>query len=123
MKTDNGTFYRPMVTDQKLYKVDGLLKAEIDVDVTHIDKDEDAPSIAECRHAVLQIKNGSKRNAYVIYDRLLCRIVNGVYYMPLQEVLECAQAYNDYPEYSPENMAPYGSGLGLKYPKVTAKKR
>lgn len=98
---------------QVIYQVDGQLKAEIDVYLTR--EKEDAPSIAECRYAVLQVKN--KGNGYVIYDRLLCRIVNGVYYMPLEEVLRCAQLYNEYPEYSPGDMSPNGRALGLFYPK------
>lgn len=73
--------------DQKIYKVNGHLKAEIDVDITR--ESENAPSIKECRHAVLQIVN-SKSNGYVVYDRLLCRIVNGVYYGNLENALGCA---------------------------------
>ncbi len=102
--------------DQKFYKVDGQLKAEIDVYVTH---EREAPSIKDCRHAVLHIKNkkqnGEDGHGYVIYDRLLSRIVNGVYYTSLEDVLECAQSYNEDPD-CPQDMAPNGLALGLFYP-------
>src|SRR5260370_431282 len=73
---------------QRFYQIGDQLKADIDVYITCESIDEHAtPSIAECRHAILQLKN--KGNGYVIYDRLLCRIVNGVYYhMPIEEILE-----------------------------------
>lgn len=102
----------PTTGDQKFYRDGKRLKAEIDVCLTH--ETEDAPSIAECRHAVLQLKN--KGEGYVIYDRLLNRIVNGVYYMPLEQALLCAQDYNDNPD-AWQDMAPNGAALGLKYPK------
>lgn len=110
----------PATEDQKLYRVNGLLKAEIDVCFTHerVEGEKAAPSIAECRHAVLPINNKGK--GYVIYDRLLCRIVNGVYYMPLEQVLECAQHYNEDPG-APQDMTPNGLALGLKYPKKSEK--
>ena len=102
--------------DQRFYTVDGKQKAEIDVDITH---EREAPSIDRCRHAILHIKNkkqdGTDGHGYVIYDRLLCRIVNGVYYTSLEDVLECAQMYNDDPD-SPQDMAPNGWALGLIYP-------
>src|SRR5579859_5736060 len=103
--------------DQKFYEIDGQLKAEIDVYVTPEDKG--TPSMKECRHAVLRIKNfttsGKDSTGYVIYDRLLCRIVNDVYYMSLEEVLECAQQYNEDPG-APQNMPRNGAALGLIYP-------
>lgn len=99
--------------DQKLYKVDGKLKAEIDVYITR--EHGDAPSLKECRHAVLRVENKGGKG-YVVYDRLLCRIVNGVFYMSLEEVLECAQYYNENPD-APQDMIPNGVALGLIYPK------
>jgi hypothetical protein len=42
--------------------------------------------------------------------------VNGVYYMPLEEVLESARHYNEDPD-APQDMTPNGLALGLKYPK------
>jgi hypothetical protein len=115
---ETGEFYTPTTSDQKLYKIDGRLKAEIDVYITseRTKGELDPPSIAACRHAVLQIANGSSEKAYVIYDRLLGRIVNGVYYMPLEEVLESARHYNEDPD-APQDMIPNGLALGLKYPK------
>ena len=102
--------------DQKFYKVDGIIKAEIDVVPTHEEKD--APSIAHCRHAVLPLNN--KGNGYVVYDRLLCRIVNGVYYNR-QMALESAQSYNEY-DGNPQDMNPNGDALGLLYPDVDKEK-
>lgn len=113
----------PTTRDQKLYKIDGQLKAEIDVCLTH--ETEDAPSIAECRHAVLTIETTSQTgetvSGHVIYDRLLCRIVDGVYYMPLEEVLESTQHHNEDPD-ALQDMTPNGAALGLKYPKVDKSK-
>lgn len=97
-------------SDQKFYQVDTQLKAEIDVCLTR--ESPNVPSIKACRHAVLQVKN--KGNGYVVYDRLLCRIVNGVFYS-LESALEVAQAYNNDPD-SPQDMAPNGIALGLHYP-------
>ena len=99
-------------SDQKFYEVNRHLKAEIDVYIT---REDNAPSIKECRHAVLQIKN--KGNGYVVYDRLLCRIVNGVYYGSREQALECAQSYNEYAD-SPQDMSPNVLALGLFYPTV-----
>lgn len=98
-------------SDQKLFKVDDQLKAEIDVYLTR--ETQDAPSIKECRHAVLRINN--KGQGYVIYDRLLCRIVNGVFYDSVEAGLESARWYNEYSD-APQDMIPNGKALGLIYP-------
>lgn len=114
--------YQPTTTDQKFYTVNGQQKAEIDVCLGEENKGD--PSIRECRHAVLPIDNG-----YVIYDRLLNRIVNGTFYRyregevnpygeagdELEHLLELAQDYNINPR-APQDMAPNGRALGLKYP-------
>lgn len=89
------------------------MKAEIDVCFTH--EYGDVPSIEECRFAVLQIKN--KGNGYVTYDRLLNRIVNGVFYDSLEGALASAEHYNEDPD-APQDMSPNGAALGLKYPKL-----
>lgn len=108
----------PTTKAQKLWRVNGngQLKAEIDVCLTNEHSDSErgiqTPSLESCRHAVLQINNSDK--GYVVYDRLLCRIVNGVYYT-LDLALASAQDYNDNPE-SPQDMAPNGLALGLIYP-------
>ena len=94
--------------DLKLYEVDGQWKAEIDVHITH---EKGAPSIKECRHAVLQIKSGG----YVVYDRLLCRIVNGVFWgKEVESALEVARLYNQ--GHGNPDMSPNGLALGLIYP-------
>lgn len=98
----------PETKDQKLYRVDGRLKAEIDVCITN--EQQPAPSIARCRHAVLPLSTGG----YVVYDRLLCRIVNGVYFH-LDDALDSAQHYNE-DGGAPQNMTPNGVALGLLYP-------
>ncbi len=122
MITEAGEFYYPTTRDQRFYRVDGKLKAEIDVCFTHenVEGDPYPPSIVECRYAVLQISNKGGRG-YVTYDRLLCRIVNGVYYGSIQSALESAQMYNEYPE-SPQDMAPNGVALGLHYPRYRKNK-
>lgn len=108
MKDSNGNYYQPTTADQKLYEVNGRLKAEIDVYVTP----EGTPSIKTCRHAVLPLGN----TGYVVYDRLLSRIVNGVFYETPEVALEVAQSYNNDPG-ALQNMAPNGEALGLIYPK------
>lgn len=102
----------PTTKDQLLYEIDAQLKAEIDVCLTHEQKGH--PSIKECRHAILPLNNLGK--GYVVYDRLLCRIVNGVYYGSLKDALECAQDYNKR-DTAPQDMSPNGAALGLIYPK------
>lgn len=115
---------KPTTADQKFYRINGQLKAEIDIYLTHenVADEREPPSIHECRHAVLTIQNtkanGEDNTGYVIYDQLLGRIVNGVYYMPLEQVLECAEHYNKDPD-APQDMIPNGLALGLKYPKVS----
>lgn len=94
--------------DEKLYRVGGQWKAEIDV---HLTREREAPSIKECRFAVLQIKSGG----YVVYDRLLNRIVNGVFWgKEVESALEVAQLYNE-GQGNPD-MSPNGLALGLIYP-------
>src|SRR2546421_11580420 len=101
--------------DLKLYDVDSQLKAEIDIYITH---ESEAPSIKECRFAVLHIKNkkrnGEDGHGYVVYDRLLCRIVNGVFYGDVGSPLEVAQLYNQ--GLGNPDMSPNGLALGLIYP-------
>ncbi len=103
------------ISDIKLYDVDGQTKAEVDVYITH---EREAPSIRECRHAVLHImnkkQNGEDGHGYVVYDRLLNRIVNGVFYGDLEGVLEVAQLYNE--GAGAIDMSPNGLALGLIYP-------
>jgi len=96
------------IDDLRLHEVNSQLKAEIDVHITH---EREAPSIKECRYAVLQIKNGG----YVVYDRLLCRIVNGVFWgKEVDSPLEVARLYND--GHGNPDMSPNGLALGLIYP-------
>lgn len=107
----------PTTNDQKIYQVDGKWKAEIDIDLA--EEDPDAPTIKQCRHAVLTLKSkdvhGKDATGYVVYDRLLSRIVNGVFYEDLVAALGVARRYNKEPE-SPQDMAPNGLALGLIYP-------
>jgi hypothetical protein len=96
------------INDLELSRVDGQLKATIDV---HITREREAPSIKECRFAALQIKSGG----YVVYDRLLCRIVNGVFWSEgVDSALEVAQLYNQ--GLGNPDMSPNGLALGLVYP-------
>jgi len=98
------------INDMKLYEVAGQMKAEIDV---HITREREAPSIKECRYAVLPLQK-QKSCSYVVYDRLLNRIVNGVFFGDLEGVLEVAQLYND--GLGNPDMSPNGLALGLIYP-------
>ncbi len=92
------------------------LEALIDVVVTH--SEAQSPSLSACRYAVLpladQPNTTPERPPTVIYDRLLNRIVDGVYYMPLDEVLEIARAYHV--SGWQDVRAPNGDALGLLYP-------
>lgn len=112
--------------DQKLYYDGDHLTAEIEVGITHerVTGYPHPPSIAQCRHAVLEVRSvdphGNLISGYVTYDRLLCRIVNGVYYS-LEGALKSAQAYNEYAG-SPQDMSPNGLALGLRYPEVRKEK-
>jgi hypothetical protein len=103
--------YRSTTNNQRFYTANSQLKATIDVCITC---EREAPSIKECRFAVLQLKNEGE--GYVVYDRLLCRIINGVFSY-LGDALHVAQKYNEDPN-SPQDMAPNGLALGLIYPEM-----
>jgi hypothetical protein len=102
-------------TGQRLYRVGEQLRADIAVYPT-AQEDAPAPSMSECRHAVLAIHNVTMEGGpgYVVYDRLLSRLVNGVFYT-LEDALRVAQYYNK-DEGAPQDMAPNGDALGLVYP-------
>jgi len=93
----------------KIFYAGDQLKAEIDVFIT---RERDAPSIKKCRYAALPLD--TKR--YVVYDRLLSRIVNGVFFGDLECVLEVARLYNQ--GEGREDMSPNGLALGLIYPET-----
>lgn len=102
--------YRPTTNSQRFHDINNQLRATIDVCIT---REREAPSIKECRFAVLQLHN----EGHVVYDRLLCRIVNGVFYGDQEGALDVAQLYNKDPN-SPQDMAPNGLALGLIYPET-----
>ncbi len=88
------------------------LRAEIQQEVAGKWKGE--PSIADCRYAAMRLHN--KGNGYVVFDRLLCMIVDGVYYgdESLTNALGVAQWLN---EGGHGSHAPCGGeALGLIYP-------
>ena len=105
--------------DQLAYVENGRVKAIIDLDITH--EDMGAPSMRFCRHAILTIQNkdvdGNDCTGYVVYDRWLCRIVNGVFYGDRDAAVGVAHSYNIYPD-SPQDMSPNGAALGLIYPEI-----
>src|SRR5690348_1087418 len=105
--------------DQMVFENNGNWKAIIDIDLA--EEDPTAPSIKRCRHAVLTVKTKDAYDndviGYVVYDRLLSRIVNGVFGDDLVAALGVAKRYNDDPE-SPQDMAPNGLALGLIYPPI-----
>lgn len=112
--------------DQKFYRDGKRFMAEIEVEVTdeRIDEYPEIPPIAQCRHAALEVRTtdtrGESTSAYVTYDRLLCRIVNGAYAC-LEDALLSAQSYNERAS-APQDMAPNGLALGLRYPEVRKEK-
>lgn len=95
-----------------------------EVDVVMTTPEKDAPTKHECRFAVLVLgkpQTEPGRPAHVIYDRVLNRIVDGVYYGPPQDTLHVAQFFNEHPDRAyPDNpfmmRAPNGDALGLLYP-------
>lgn len=93
---------------EKFYLDGRQMKAEIDVYYTN---ERDAPPIGKCRYAALGIKGGG----YVVYDRLLNRIVNGVF-LYSSDALHVAKSYNE--GNGMEDMSPNGFALGLIYPEV-----
>lgn len=108
---------RPETKDQTFVPVSkNQFKAIIDVEVT--DEHEAAPPLLTCRHAVLTIQskdvNGNPCTGYVVYDRWLNRIVNGVY-SHRNDALGSAYVYNT-SDRSPQDMNPNGYALGLIYP-------
>lgn len=92
---------------------DAWVRAEIQVEVPH---EGEAPSLADCRYAALRLHN--KGNGYVVYDRLLSRIVDGVYYgdNALANALGVAEWLSEGGK--GRGSAPNGEALGLVYPKV-----
>ena len=101
----------PQTKHQLIYALHGTghFKAFIDVCVTD---ERDAPSISACRYAALPLADG-----WVVYDRLLSRIVNGTFYGEgaAESALAVAQSYNEDPT-SSQDMSPNGLALGLQYP-------
>ncbi len=95
---------------EKLYQVGEQWKAEIDVYLT---REREVPSIKKCRYAVLPLKE-QRGGRYVVYDRLLSRIVNGVFFGDLEGVLEVARLYNE--GEGRADMSPNGLALDLIYP-------
>ncbi len=96
---------------EKLYYVGNQLRAEVDVYFT---REREAPPIDECRYAVLPLPKQKEIESYVVYDRLLNRIVNGVFFEDLKGVLEVVQLYNK--GEGAADMSPNGCALGLIYP-------
>jgi hypothetical protein len=99
----------------QLYRVgerETWLRAEIQVEVHQYRND---PPLHECRFAALQLH--TKDKGYVVYDRLLSRIVDGVYSGDeegLRSALAVAQLFNEGHLGRKDSCG--GSGLGLIYP-------
>lgn len=102
----------------------GIWRAiHFEVDVVLTAPEKNAPSKRGCRFAVLPLGKLTEpgRTASVIYDRVLNRIVDGVYYGNPVDVLPTAQHFNEHPDRAyPDNpflmRAPNGDALGLLYP-------
>lgn len=73
------------------------------------EKDDATPSIKDVRYAVLPLEPG----AWVTYDRLLCRIVNGVWYAKGDAIANAALCCKFG---SLDDMSPSAEALGLLYP-------
>ena len=103
---------------ERLYRIGAQRRAEIDVYITR--ENRGAPSIKDCRYAVLCVRAkgtaDKDTSGYVVYDRLLNRIVNGVFWdTGAESALEVARLYNE--GQGREDMSPNGEALGLIYPK------
>lgn len=92
--------------EEQYYKVNGQLRVEMDVYLTD---EVGGPSISECRYAVLSLASG-----HVIYDRLLNRIVNGIFYTTAEDIIQVARNYNR--GNGTPDMSPNGYALKLTYP-------
>jgi|SRR5579862_916098 len=89
---------------------DVWVKVELQLELPH----EREPSVSLCRFAALHLHNSG--DGYVVYDRVLSRIVDGVYYGEDAELrtLRVAQALNE--RGSPRWESCNGVALGLIYP-------
>ena len=74
------------------------------------DREQKGPPVSLCRHAVLQVVTG-----YVVYDRFLSRIVDGVY-QDASDALGAAQWFNESPDSAEASKPPNGDALRLFYP-------
>ncbi len=94
-----------------LYRDGEQLKADIEVYIPP--RGEHEPACQACRYAALQLGH----RGYVVYDRLLSCIVDGVYHGPdaLQNALDVARMYNEDDSLGARK-APNGVALGLVYP-------
>lgn len=100
---------RTHTRDERLYTVGEQLRADIPVTIPA--QCEGEPTIQECRYAVLPLANGG----WVTYDRVLSRVVNGVWFINFENALDSARHYNTDPE-APADMNPSGAPLGLIFP-------
>lgn len=96
-------------------KQSGRLRTTLDIAMPR--EHAPAPSLAECRHAVLRIQ-AHEKIGFVVYDRLLSRIVDGVYFDALDDALGVADYYNSLPdgEEGPNTRSPNSNALDLIYP-------
>lgn len=94
------------------------------LEITMTREYEPSPSLAECRYGVLGIHDSKTTGepGYVVYDRLLSRIVDGVYYNQ-DSALDVARLYNEHskPDGScastgTGDRSPNSIALGLIYP-------
>lgn len=90
-------------------KYDRRLHVEFDPILAH--GDANGPTLAQCRFAVLPLAHG-----WVVYDRLLSRIVDGVYYLDTGAAMDVAEWFNSDGRAAEDSRPPNGDALGLLYP-------
>lgn len=98
-----------------------VIHVQVDIELAREREGADEPSIIACRHAVLTIQHqytdGEKCLGYVVYDRLLNRIVDGVY-AEMHAALDVAHGMNQEERRGVYGLfrAPNGVALNLQYP-------
>ena len=100
---------------EKVWRVPTISREQmihVERDMVLAEADAKGPSVMKCRYAVLPLAN----DGWVVYDRLLSRIVDGVYYINPEGALGVARWFNESAEAAQDSQPPNGDAMGLIYP-------